>query len=140
MTRYLLDTNVILRFLKQDDPEQSPRATALFQSAADGACLLRLKWEVLAETIWVLRTGYDQPHESISNTLTTLIQQPSVECDRPVIVIDALARYGSSKLDIVDCLLAAEAVATADALASFDRQIPKRFPDVNVWDHDSTAG
>ena len=52
-----LDTNVLVRYLVQDDPIQSPKATEILDSLSESnrafiSCI------VLCETFWVLKTSY----------------------------------------------------------------------------------
>ena len=49
-----IDTNVIVRIVTNDSPEQSPRARTLVESEDVFVCT-----SVLLETEWVLRSGYD---------------------------------------------------------------------------------
>jgi predicted nucleic-acid-binding protein len=52
-----LDTTVVIRFMMQDDPVQSPLATSLFDSfTAEDPGFVSLV--TLAETVWVLRSSY----------------------------------------------------------------------------------
>ena len=138
MNRYRLDTNVLVRFLVQDDEKQSPKATALFKQASDGACLLIVGTAVLVETVWVLSSVYDHPREKIAEALTKVLIKPGIRCEDAQTVLDALDRYHDTNLDIVDCLIAAESVAEGDSVATFDRDF-RKFADVRVWDHQKTA-
>lgn len=133
MIRYRLDTNTLIRFLKLDDPQQSERVIALFQKAARGEVLLVLDRIVLIEAIWVLRSVYDDPREAIAELLAKVATKPGIRCCDGPLTIDALYRYQTSRLDIVDCYLAAQSVADGDVLASFDQGIAKAFDDLTVW-------
>ena len=53
-----------------------------------------------------------------------------MQCDSQPIMLDALDRYNKTKLDIVDCLLAARAVVADTAVATFYVDIGKEFADV----------
>ena len=53
MKKYLLDTNMLLRFLLNDHAEQSPVAARLFRQAAERECLLILTDLGVAEAVWV---------------------------------------------------------------------------------------
>lgn len=134
MKHIILDTNVILRFLRGDDPSQSPQAAALFGEAVNGGCALMIGWHVVAESVWALRHHYDAPREGIATHLSNMIAAEAVVCDDKPAVLDALQRYGSTKLDIVDCLLASSAAAGGDDLATFDQGIGKNFSDITFWD------
>ena len=132
MTRYLLDANVVLRFLRDDHRTLSRRASALFESAAAGDCTIVLPAVVLAECVWVLRSFYDESHERVANVLTALVTSPGIAADEPEVTVDALARMAAHRLDYADCYLAARAARSDEPIASFDRDLD-RFDDVRRW-------
>ena len=59
MKTFILDTNVTLRFLLADDPNQSPKAKELFELAESGGVRLRLSHVAVAELVWVLGSFFD---------------------------------------------------------------------------------
>ena len=132
MTRYLLDANVVLRFLRDDDATLSPRAAALFSAAADGECTLVLPNVVVAECVWVLRSFYEESHERVSGALSSLVASPGIVADEPDVTIDALARMARTRLDYIDCYLAARGASADEPIASFDRDF-RKFEDVRRW-------
>lgn len=132
MTRHLLDTNILIRHLRYDDADQSPRAKALFAEAAAGTCRLLITPTVIAETVWVLRSGYQLASPKITSALADLIRSVGVVCEREAVVLDALRRCGETSLDIVDCLLVAQASLDGDTLTTFDRAIARKFTDIKA--------
>ena len=132
MTRYLLDANVVLRFLRDDHPTLSRRASSLFESAAAGDCTIVLPTVVVAECVRVLRSFYDESGERVANVLTALVTSPGIAVDEPEVTVDALARMAANRLDYADCHLAARAARSDEPIASFDRDLD-RFEDVRRW-------
>ncbi|TWT88877.1 tRNA(fMet)-specific endonuclease VapC [Pseudobythopirellula maris] len=133
MKRYLLDTNVLLRFLLADHPRLTPKARRLFERAQAGECRLVLTDVALAEAVWVLESHYRVGRKAITETLGSLIGKPGVACPHQAVLTDALQRYGEKKCDFYDCYLAAMAADSGDAVASFDRDL-RKFDDVELWD------
>lgn len=133
MKRYRLDTNVLIRFMKLDDARQSKRAQALFADAANGECMLLLDRAVLIETVWVLRSIFSDERGPIAQALAKLVVKPGIRCEDGPVMIDALYRYRTTTLDIVDCYIAAQAAAEGDTLATFDKALSKAFEDVSLW-------
>ena len=133
MTRYVLDANVILRFLRDDHPEHSPQATGLFAQAASGDCVLAIPSVVLAECVWVLQSFYSTEREAIALALSKLISKPGVETDELELAIDALRRLAKTNIDYVDCYLAARASASGETVASFDKDLQKS-DDIQRWE------
>lgn len=132
MTRYLLDANLILRFLRDDHPEHSPKAKGLFAQAADGQCVLVIPVVVLAECVWVLTSFYKTERVDVALALSQLISTPGVETDDPALAIHALDRYARTHADYVDCYLASVAAMNDEPVASFDKDF-RKFKDIRRW-------
>ena len=70
-----VDTNVLLRYLLNDHPDQSSRAAALFE-AHDKILVTDV---VLVETIWTLKgKKYKQDRESIARVVSALFEEPAI--------------------------------------------------------------
>ena len=121
MKKYLLDTNVLLRFLLDDHPELSRAAAGLFQQAADEKCLLILTDLGIAEAVWVLTSFYKLERQKIAESLAKLLLKAGVYCPTLEPVLDALARFKATNCDFFDCYLAAQAASSGVAIASFDK-------------------
>jgi predicted nucleic acid-binding protein len=127
----LVDTNLIVRHLTQDHEKHARAAAKVFDSCDRGEITLVLLPEVLAECVFVLESFYDQPRAAISTALGKLIASPGVQLVDSSIHLDALRRYGASKVHFVDCVIAATAAADGVAVATFDRDF-RKFSDVRV--------
>jgi predicted nucleic-acid-binding protein len=132
MKRYLLDTNVVLRFLLDDEQKLSAQAKKLFRQAEGGSCLLVLTDVAVAEAVWVLTSFYKVETKVVSETLASLIEKPGIRCSNAAVILDALRRFRETTCDFLDCYLAAQAVASGDGVASFDRDF-RKFADVELW-------
>ena len=113
--RTLVDANVVLRYLLHDDVDQFPIAE---QTIREGAYLLP---EVLAEVVYVLLGVYSVPRAEIASQLQLLTKE--VQSEHPEILTTALATFGTTRLDFVDCLLAAYNTHLGDSVVSFDRKL-----------------
>jgi predicted nucleic-acid-binding protein len=133
MKKYLLDTNLLLRFLLADHTTLSQKAEHLFQRAANRECLLILTALGLAEAVWVLSSYYKLQRKQIADNLAKLIVRVGVQCPEQSIILDALQRFTATNCDFYDCYLAASAVASGTSIASFDKDFAK-FADVTLWD------
>ena len=138
MTRYLLDTNVLLRFLRDDHVRFSPATRALFSDASDGKCVLILTEVTVAEAIGVLLSHYKTRRAVIVEALRKLILSAGIRCIKQEEIMDALNRFASTNCDFLDCYLAALAAASGDYVATFDRDFD-RFDDVKRWQSDRQA-
>lgn len=115
-----LDTNVVVRLLIGDDPQQTPIAEQAFLSAiATGG--VYLPDVVLAEVAWVLR-GYDLERGTRYQLLERLVRTRGVVVDDIDAVIDALEQFSLGG-DLADQLILARASsAAALPVLSFDRR------------------
>lgn len=73
-----LDTNVLLRHLLQDDPDQSPRSTAYLQRIERGEIQVRTADTVIFETVFTLQRSYRQAKADIAASLLPLIELPGI--------------------------------------------------------------
>ena len=77
MKKYLLDTNMLLRFLLADHAELSSKASRLFQQAADRKCLRVLSDFGIAEAVWGLTSYYKIDRKSVAENLAKLVVRPA---------------------------------------------------------------
>ena len=113
--RTLVDANVVLRYMLHDDKTQSPIAE---RTIREGAYLLP---EVLAEIVYVLLGVYSVPREELAERLQILVKE--VQSEHPEILSTALTTFDATKLDFVDCLLAAYNNHLGDKVVTFDRKL-----------------
>jgi uncharacterized protein len=73
-----LDTNILLRHLRQDHPQHSPKATALLRQIEQGQLRIRLSDIVIAETVFTLQRTYRVPKADIARALLPLIGLPGI--------------------------------------------------------------
>lgn len=129
MKRLHLDANVVLRFLRDDEPAQSEAARRLFREASAGRVELVLGPLTVAEIFYALRASYGMGRAEIAALLDPLVRSGVLEVEREARLLDALARVRAANVDFGDAWLAATAVEAGEAVASFDEDFG-RFPDV----------
>ncbi len=129
MTRVLLDTNVIVRFLTGDHPIHSPRSRNLFARAAVGDLTLVVTDLAVAETVWVLQSFYSLRRDTITAALKDLIESTGIEVQNKAILFSALRNFAQINVDFVDAYHAAVATGESVGIASFDRDFDQ-FPGV----------
>jgi predicted nucleic-acid-binding protein len=127
----LVDTNLIIRYLVQDDEKHARIAGKLIDACYRGEVEIVILPEVLAESVFVLESFYQRPRLDIAEVLKNLISSPGVEIRESVIHLDALDRYRKTKIHFVDCLIAATAAAQDMPVASFDQDF-RNFTDVRI--------
>ena len=121
---YLVDTNVILRYLLGDHPEFSPRAEVFMLDVSQGVKKAEIPDVVIVECIYVMEKYYEIPKNEIVDKLSRILNFSGiVNPDRPEI-LKALLKYENSKIDIVDCILAAHS-SPEKVVISFDKDMKK---------------
>jgi uncharacterized protein len=133
MKEFLLDANVLVRFLVQDNPKHGAAATALFEKAERRECRLHLEALVIAEAVYVLMGTYGRSRTEVANVLLAMIRNAGVETLDNEVVTDALQRFAAFNVDFSDAWMAARAAHLGHAVASFDRDFDK-FKDVRRFE------
>jgi predicted nucleic-acid-binding protein len=117
-----LDTNVVIRYLTQDDAKQSPIATRLMEKALSSDDPGFISLVVLAEVVWVLVSLYSVDRAGVSNVVSGLLTTEQLRVESAELVWRAKRRYEASKADFSDALTAECAVAAGCKRAvTFDR-------------------
>jgi predicted nucleic acid-binding protein len=127
--RFHLDANVVLRFLRDDDTNQSPAAARLFASAKAGKVRLTISVVTVAEAFYVLSRVYKHTKADAAGKLLPLLQSDVLEVDNRPRVLDALQRVANANVDFGDGYLASTAVEQGDGIVSFDEDL-QSFKDV----------
>ncbi len=100
-----IDTNVLVRFLTQDDPNQSALAVRLLQSAESSRVKVRINLLVLVETTWVLRSAYGHSPSTILSIVERLLETPPLEVESASLVRQAVAQSREGKHELPDVLI-----------------------------------
>lgn len=129
MRRILVDANVVLRFLRRDDPVQSEQAKRLMVHAKEGKYNLVLSVLTVAEVFYALRASYKLERGKAAAILTDLLCAGLFEVEEESVLLDALRRVQSANVDLGDAMLAAQALNEECYLASFDQDF-LRFPEL----------
>lgn len=116
-----LDTNVIVRVVTGDDPEQQKTAVRVMQEPR-----LWLTKTVLLETEWVLRFSYGLDAGRIHQTFIKLLGLPNLEIEDRAVVLRALADLAAG-LDFADALHLRSGTRV-ERFATFDRKLAGKSP------------
>jgi predicted nucleic-acid-binding protein len=121
-----LDTNVLVRFLVEDDPRQTRRARKAIQKALETEHELFIPNIVLVETVWVLARSYHFSRIEIVETLTKLIAARQLRFASTDRIIRALSSFRTNAGGFSDYLIREEArEAGCDTVLTFDKDLIK---------------
>jgi predicted nucleic acid-binding protein len=124
-TRYLLDTNVLLRFLSGEPAPQAAAARKLFAEAAAGDVVLDVSPVIVAEAFYTLHSFYGVERKTAAQKLSLLLRQHGVRIRDEKAVLAALEGVQTHNVGFADTYLAASAAEEKLAVASFDRDFDK---------------
>lgn len=85
-----LDTNVLLRYLIQDEPKQGPAAARFVEQHLSAQQPGFVSLVVVFEMIWVMRSGYRLGAEDIATALARLLDAKQIRVERHAILENAL--------------------------------------------------
>lgn len=109
-----LDTNVLVRYIMQDDPKQAAKATKLIEGlTVQSPGFVSLVSVV--ELVWVLTSAYGLERSQIVQTLDVILRSKQLIVGQAEHVVRALRAYGLGKADFADCLIERTAAAAGCA-------------------------
>lgn len=121
----LLDTNIILRFLREDQPEHFKRVKILFKDAEKGMISCYIDPVILAEVVWTLSSFYKVNRTEITEKLETLLVQVWMVNEHKQTLLSALHQYQETNLDYIDCWLLAVSGEQNIPIETFDKKLQK---------------
>lgn len=99
-----LDTNVLVRYIMQDDPKQSPQANRLIESlSSENPGYITMVSVV--ELNWVLTSSYALTDAQVVQALEAILRTKQLIVERADQVMRALRVFGAGKADFSDCLI-----------------------------------
>lgn len=115
-----LDTNVIVRYVMQDDPKQSQKAARLIEAlSVDSPGFVPLV--AVVEFVWVLTSCYELKREQVATAIDGILHTKEFVVDRLEQITQALHVYKSGSADFADCLIERGATgAGCDKTMTFD--------------------
>jgi len=120
-----LDTNVLVRYIMQDDVKQSPLATRLIESrSAESRGFVPLV--SIVELFWVMSSAYELDRNQLVEALEGLLRTKELIVERAEIVWKALRVFRTANVDFADCLIERSAATMGcEKTMTFDRGAAK---------------
>ena len=121
-----LDTNVLVRYLVDDDAEQAEAARTLLEGLTSERSGFVCR-EVMVELVWVLQRAYGLSRDRIAAVLEALVATEGLEIEAADDVARAAFRYRRGGAGFSDLMIAAAAERSgASPLYTFDRKAAQR--------------
>ena len=121
-----IDTNVLVRYIAQDDPAQAKKATALIERECNEASPGFIGHVVLVETVWVAESCYQASREDVARMVRQILGSRQLVVQDAETVWQALRLFEQGKADFADCLIERSASAAGcDRTVTFDKDAAK---------------
>ena len=121
-----IDTNVLVRYIAQDNATQSALATRLLEQECSPSTPGFVGLVVLLELVWVSETCYGASRAEIANIVRRILGIRQLVVEDAEIAWRALRLFESSKADFADCLVERMAAAAGcTAVMTFDKAAAK---------------
>ena len=116
-----LDTDVLVRYLVADDPDQYGHARALVEDRLTPEAPGLVDPVALCELVWVLRSVYGVPKPQIVGALRLVLSVRTLRVLDGGAVREAVGLYEAHEADFADALLSVRYRTEGTGLATFDR-------------------
>ena len=131
--RVFADTNVFLRYLTNDVPEQADAVECLLRRAGAGEIALVTGILVIAEIVWTLESSYKLPRVDIQTKVRAIINTPGLEVGNRDIISQAISDYVDKNVDFADAYSATWLLSQdIEVVYTFDRRHFSRFESLSV--------
>jgi predicted nucleic-acid-binding protein len=118
-----LDTNVVLRYLLQDDPKQSHQANQIFEQQLNEQNPGFISLVTVLELVWVLRSLLKRSPSEIANHIEQLLAADSLQIQNEQQVFEAAFAFRHGTGEFEDALIGAlNAYAGCSCTLTFDRK------------------
>jgi predicted nucleic-acid-binding protein len=123
-----LDTNVLLRFLVEDDPVRSPRATEIIKRRLSEEEPGFVSLVTILEVVWVLKSLYKRSRQEIANDVEMILAADTLEVQNEQQVYHAVVALRNGTGTIEDALIGALGIwRGCSATLTFDEKAAQRL-------------
>lgn len=125
MKRYIVDTNIFLRFFVKDNESFYQKAKKYFNEAKDKKVVLILLNQVIFEIDYVLKGVYKFSRQESADILKNLVKTSYFQIENRYIIAEAIEKYAEKSVDLVDLFLLETARYKKAEVLSFDKDFSK---------------
>ena len=120
---YLIDTNVIIRFLLGDNEKFLQKSIEIYQQIENATLQVEVLEGVLMEVFFVLTKFYELPKQEVINDLKNILALEGVANSDKIILFETLNLMNIKNIDFVDALICAKSKLQGYEKLSFDKDI-----------------
>ena len=100
-----LDTNILVRYLTQDDPDQSRKASKEIEKGLSAGHMFFIADIVMCELVWVLETAYRYDRREIVPVLENILRTKQFQFENKDLLWKSLVDYRNKKGDFAEHLI-----------------------------------
>lgn len=100
--KVVIDTNLLVHYLTEDDPQKATAVEVLLSRAGRGELKILIPSVVIAELVWVLESFYQMETKEISELVEAVLNTPGIEVTEKSVLISAIRLYREKGMDFVD--------------------------------------
>jgi len=123
--KFIVDTNIFIRFLLKDNKKFYQQAKKYFNDAKEKKIVLILLSQVVFEIDYVLRSVYKLSRKESADILKNLIKSPYLQVENRQVIGEAVEKYAEKNIDLVDLFLIETARKEKVEILSFDKDFSK---------------
>ena len=129
----VIDTNLLVRYLTDDEPQKAKAVDTLLNSAQKGEIKILIPSIVVAELVWVLESFYKMMADDITGLVEAILNTPGVDTHDKSVIKAALRLYRSKKIDLIDAWIIEFAKARgAKRIYTFDKRHFKGTEEIEI--------
>jgi predicted nucleic-acid-binding protein len=102
MDKHFVDTNIFLRYLTDDVPDQAQQVDQLLRRAKQGEIELHTSVLIIAEIVWTLETYYRLAPIEVQDRIMAILNTPGLRVEHGELVAKAMILYADANIDFVD--------------------------------------
>jgi len=125
--KVVIDTNLLVRYLTDDEPQKAKAVDALLNRAAKGELKILIPPVIIAELVWVLESFYKMIPDEVAELVEAILNTPEIDIQEKSLIKSALKIYRNKNIDLIDAWIIEFAkVRKAQRIYTFDK---KHFKD-----------
>jgi predicted nucleic-acid-binding protein len=129
----VIDTNLLVRYLTDDEPQKAKVVDILLNSARKGEIRILIPSIVIAELVWVLESFYEMTADDIAGLVEAILNTPGIDTQDKSLIEAALKLYRSKKIDLIDgWIIEFAKVKGAKTIYTFDKKHFKDAEEVDI--------
>jgi len=133
--KYIIDTNVLISFVTDRNPNQQQKIATLFESAANLTVLILCHQYVLTAFIYVMDRVYHVPKDEIGRMIADFVEMPGIEIIHEIDFNAVLSYWPNPIPDFGDAVIASVGKLRRSTIVTFDRKFITYLKSLglNIW-------